>query len=202
VQGHDKVWVATRLDIARHWIATHPPAGGYRPSRMPRALFVARFGDLFEHTPRLAEIVHAAGLSEQHDSVEGLHAAFMAALDTLSGDDKIALLRAHPELAGREAAAGTLTTASTGEQARLRFNALSRVEFARVADANQRYRDMFGFPLIVALALHKTRDTVIAEMERRVSNDREAEIDTAIGQVGHIARGRLKGLLDPQAPRH
>ena len=195
IQGHDKVWVATRLDIARHWIRTHPPQGGYRPSRMPRALFVEHFGDLFEHTPQVAENVHAAGLSATEDTVDGLHAAFLKALQALSPADKLALIKAHPELAGREAAAGTLTDASTGEQARLGFNALSRAEFERVGTVNRRYREKFGFPAIVALARHATRDTVIAEMERRFENDPDTEIRNALEQIGHISHGRLKKLM-------
>jgi chitin deacetylase len=158
---------------------------------MPRALFVERFGDLYEHTPQLAEQVHRAGLSSAQDSAEGLHAAFLQALRALSRDDKLALIRAHPELAGREAAAGSLTDASTGEQGRLGFNALSRAEFDRVSDINRRYREKFGFPVVVALALHASRDTVIAEMARRIDSDLETEIGAAVEQIGHIAHGRL-----------
>jgi chitin deacetylase len=195
VQDHDKVWVATRLDIARHWVRIHPPKGGYVPSRMPRALFMEVFGDLFEHTPQIAERAHRAGLTAANDSADGLHAALMRELQAMSRDEKLALIRAHPELAGREASAGTLTAASTGEQGRLGFNALTRAELDRVSDINRRYRERFGFPVIVALARHASRDTVIAEMERRTGNDADTEIAAAIEQIGHIARGRLERKL-------
>lgn len=191
IQGHDKVWVATRLDIARHWIKTNPPAGGLRPSRTPRALFVERFGDIFEHSPQIAECAHRAGLTVNHDTVDALHAALMHIVQSMSEAEKLALIGAHPELAGGEAAEGTLTSDSTGEQGRLGFTALSRDEFARVSDINRRYRDKFDFPCIVALALHAKRDTVIAEMERRISNDVKSEIENALEQIGHITRGRL-----------
>lgn len=191
VQDHDKVWVATRLDIARHWIRTNPPRGGYVPSRMPRALFVERFGDVFEHTPQIAERAHRAGLSAAHDTADGLHAALMRAVQAMTRDEKLALIKAHPELAGREAATGALTGDSTSEQGRLGFTALTHAELGRVSDVNRRYRDKFGFPVIVALARHATRDTVIAEMERRVANDADTEIANALEQIGHIARGRL-----------
>jgi chitin deacetylase len=192
VQDHDRVWVATRLDIARHWIRTHPPQGGYVPSRMPRALFVERFGDLFEQTPQIAERTHRAGLSAAADSADGLHAALMREVEAMSRDEKLALIKAHPELAGREATAGTLTDASTGEQGRLGFDALTRTEFDRVGDINRRYREKFGFPAIVALARHASRDTIIAEMERRIANDPDTEIANALEQVGDIVRGRLE----------
>jgi chitin deacetylase len=191
VTGHDKVWVATRLDIARHWIRMHPPDGGYRPSRMPRALFVERFGDIFEHTPAVAERAHRAGLSAADDTADGLHTTLMGVVRAMAGDEKLALIRAHPELAGREAAAGMLTGESTGEQGRLGFTALSRAEFDQVSDINRRYRDKFAMPLIVALALHDDRGSVISEMERRVGNDKENEIATAIEQISHIAGSRL-----------
>jgi chitin deacetylase len=117
------------------------------------------------------------------------------AVRTAPAEKQLALIRAHPELAGREAVAGTLTADSTSEQGRLGFTALTRAELDRVARANRAYREKFGFPCIVALRLHGTRDTVIAEMERRVDNDRVAEIAAALEQVGYIARGRLDKLV-------
>jgi OHCU decarboxylase len=191
VMSHDKVWVTTRLDIARHWISHHPPAGGYKPSHLPRALFVEVFGDIFEHTPAIAERAHRAGLATVDDTADGLHTTLMGIVRAMSRDEKLALIRAHPELAGREAAAGTMTGDSTGEQGRLGFNVLSRAELDRVSDINRRYREKFGMPLIVALALHADRASVMSEMERRIDNDMEAEIVNAIEQIGHITKARL-----------
>ena len=191
VQSHDKVWVATRLDIARHWIRTHPPQGVYIPSAMHRGLFVERFGDIFEHSPHIAESAHRAGLDASHDTADGLHKALVAAMLRLDRDDKLTLIRAHSELAGKLALDGQLTADSTSEQGRLGFTQLSRAEFDRVSEINRRYREKHGFPVIVALALHPTRDTVIAEMERRIANGTDAEITAALDQVGHITRGRL-----------
>src|SRR5262245_7424102 len=84
VQAHDRVWVATRLDIARHWIATHAPAGGYVPSRMPRALFVERFGAPIAGWPAVAEAAHRAGLDSRHDTAQGLHDALVRAMHGLA----------------------------------------------------------------------------------------------------------------------
>jgi OHCU decarboxylase len=191
VRSHDRVWVATRLDIARHWVKEHPPAGGYKPSQMHRALFVECFGDIYEHTPQIAERTHLSGLGPHHDTLEGLQAAMLATMKAMSREEKLALIRAHPELAGKLALDGQLTADSSSEQGRLGFVALSRAEFDKVSDINRRYREKHAMPVIVALALHKTRDTVIAEMERRIANDTEAEIATALDQIGHIAKGRL-----------
>ncbi|MGJ5080680.1 allantoinase PuuE [Bradyrhizobium sp. HKCCYLS3013] len=191
ITGHDKVWVATRLDIARHWIRTHPPAGVWRPSQMSRVLFVERYGDIFEHSPEIADRAYRAGLSAFDDAADALHTTLMNVVRAMSRDEKLKLIRAHPELAGREALAGEMTNDSIGEQGRLGFTALSRAEFERVADINRRYRDKFGMPLIVALALHADRPSVIAEMERRIGNDMDTEIANAIDQIGHITRARL-----------
>jgi OHCU decarboxylase len=195
VQERDKVWVTTRLDIARHWVRAHPPRGGYVPSRMPRALFVERFGEIFEHAPQIAERAHRAGLSAAQDTADGLHAALMRVVRAMSQDEKLALIKAHPELAGREAAAGSLTQDSTSEQGRLGFTVLTRAELDRVSDINRRYCEKFGFPVIVALARHATRDTVIAEMEQRIANDADTEIANALEEIGHITHGRLARKL-------
>jgi len=191
VRNHDRVWVATRLDIARHWVKHHAPAG-LVPSRMHRALFVEQFGDLFEHTPEIAERAHRAGIDASHDTADGLHAALVATMQAMPRDEKLALIRAHPELAGRLAIEGTLTADSTSEQSRLGFTSMSREEFDKVAGINRRYREKHGIPVIVALARHQSRDTAIAEMENRIANTTEAEIAAAIEQIGHISRNRLK----------
>jgi len=135
------------------------------------------------------------GLTAEHDAPESLHAAFMQTVQAMTHDEKLALIKAHPELAGREAAGGMLTSDSTSEQGRLGFTALSRAELERISDINRRYREKFGFPCIVALALHGTRDTVIAEMDRRVSGDVQTELANALEQIGHIARRRLDERL-------
>jgi 2-oxo-4-hydroxy-4-carboxy-5-ureidoimidazoline decarboxylase len=159
---------------------------------MPQHEFRATLGEVFEHSPWVAE---RAWARRPFGSVDALHNAMLDAVRTAPAEKQLALIRAHPELAGREAAAATLTADSTSEQGRLGFTALTRAELDRVARANRAYREKFGFPCIVALRLHGTRDTVIAEMERRVDNDRIAEIAAALEQIGHIARGRLDKLV-------
>jgi OHCU decarboxylase len=198
VAGHERVWITTRLNIARHWIRTHPPVGGYKPSLSPRALFVERFGELFEHSPMVVERAHQAGLTSAEDTPIGLHNALMRVVRGFNRQEKLTLIKQHPELAGREATAGALTDASTSEQGRLGFMSLARSEFVQVNDINRRYREKFGFPVIVALALHSNKSTVIAEMENRLANDEETEIANALDQIGHIARERLNKILSAQ----
>jgi hypothetical protein len=131
VKAHDHVWVATRLDIARHWIKTHPPAGGYVPSKLPHGLFVERFGDIFEHTPQIAERAHRAGLSAANDTAEGLHAALVKVMHAMSRDEKLTLIKAHPDLAGRLAMAKQMTGDSIREQGSAGLDRLTADELAR-----------------------------------------------------------------------
>lgn len=163
-----------------------------RLNAMPQAEFRAALGEVFEHSPWVAE---RAWARRPFASMDALHAAMIAAVGAAGVDEQLALIRAHPELAGREAAAGTLTADSTSEQGRLGFTTLSRTEIERVTRANAAYRARFGFPCIVALRLHATRESVIAEMERRAGGERAAEIAAALEQIGHIVRGRLDKLL-------
>jgi len=156
--------------------------------------FAEVFGGVFEHSPWVAERVAPR---RPFATMAALHDAMMREVRSATIEEQLALLRAHPELAGREATAGDLTPDSTSEQGRLGFTALAREEFERVADINRRYRERFGFPCIVALRLHETRASVITEMARRAEGVREDEIAAAIEQVGHITRGRLARLVSP-----
>jgi OHCU decarboxylase len=156
-----------------------------------RDAFVARFGGVFEHSPWVAE---RAWRRRPFVSLDALHAAMMAAVHEAPREEQLALVRAHPELAGREATEGALTADSSSEQGRLGFTRLSRDEFERMARLNRAYREKFGFPCIVALRLHASRGSVMQEMEQRVGNDAGTELKNALEQIGHIARGRLERL--------
>jgi 2-oxo-4-hydroxy-4-carboxy-5-ureidoimidazoline decarboxylase len=151
--------------------------------------FVALLGGVFEHSPWVAQQAFAA---RPFSSIGALHAAMMAAVRAAGAERQLALIRAHPELAGAEAEEGRLTADSSGEQARLGFNRLSREEFVRMAQLNRQYREKHGFPCIVALRLHATRAGVMAEMESRIGNDTAAELCAALEQIGHITQGRLQ----------
>jgi 2-oxo-4-hydroxy-4-carboxy-5-ureidoimidazoline decarboxylase len=159
------------------------------PSSLGKSDFVARFGGVFEHSPWVAE---RAWQQRPFASLDELHRAMLAAVEAASREEKLVLIRAHPELAGGEA----LTVASTSEQARLGFHRLSKNELEQMNDLNRSYRDKFGFPCIVALKLHRDRHSVMAEMARRLKNPPQDEIRNALEQIGHIARGRLEKMLN------
>ena len=153
--------------------------------------FVARLGGVFEHSPWVAQ---RAWRRRPFRSLDELHRAMMQVVSEASREEQLALVRAHPELAGREAKEGSLTVDSSGEQGRLGFVALSKAELQKMAELNARYGAKFGFPCIVALRLHATRQSVMEAMEKRLGNSREQELNTALEQIGHIARGRLEKL--------
>jgi 2-oxo-4-hydroxy-4-carboxy-5-ureidoimidazoline decarboxylase len=151
--------------------------------------FVALLGGVFERSPWVAQQAFAA---RPFASVDDLHKAMMSVVGAAGRQQQLALVRAHPELAGAEASAGSLTVDSSSEQARLGFTRLSREELLRMAELNRRYREKHGFPCIVALRLHATRASVFQEMKKRVDNTTEAELQAALEQIGHITRGRLE----------
>ena len=194
VQSHPDVWIARRIDIARHWAATHPPLTAERPSAMDRAEFVRRFGDIFEHSPWIAEGAWALELGPAHDSASGLHNALARVFRSADPDRRLGVLRAHPDLAGRLAAARALSEASTGEQARGGLDNLGPAEQATFAELNRRYVARFGFPFILAVRDHD-KAGILAAFRRRVENEPETEFAEACRQVERIALLRLQQML-------
>ena len=159
---------------------------------MEKPAFMAALGAVFEHSPWIAEEAYAA---RPFASLDGLHETMMCVLRNAPKDRQLAMLCAHPELAGREAQEGTMTDSSTSEQGRLGFDALTKDELARMTALNRLYREKFGFPCMIALRRHATRDTVMAEHERRLGRDRDPEIATCIDQIAIITHGRLLKLF-------
>jgi OHCU decarboxylase len=155
--------------------------------------FVERFGGVFEHSPWVAQ---RAWSRKPFRSVDALHEAMMQVIAQAKKEEQLALVRAHPELAGAQAKEGTLTVDSSSEQGRLGFTRLTREELNRMSKLNRGYREKHGFPCIVALRLHATRDSVTAEMERRLANDSDTEMKNALEQIGHITRGRLAKVFN------
>jgi OHCU decarboxylase len=191
VQQHEGVWVATRLDIARHWARHHLPPEALKPSHMPRALFLERFGDVFEHTPAIAEAAHRARFTSAQDSAEGLHAALERAMMDLPDAAKMALIRAHPDLAGKLAAAKLLTGDSTAEQASAGLDRLTPDEKARFTALNEAYLSRFGFPFIMAVK-GRTKAEILDAFARRLANDADAEFNAALAEISRIVRLRLE----------
>lgn len=193
-RSHEGVWFASRLDIARHWAAEHPFQPRTRPSQMDRAAFVARFGGVYEHSPFIAERVWDAEMGAVHDTPGGL-AGRMAQMFRASGDDeRLGVLQAHPDLAGKLALAKRLTADSTAEQASAGLDALTDAERAEFTRLNDAYVAKHGFPFIIAVRDHD-KAGILSAMQARVDNDTATERATAEAQVTRIATLRLKEIL-------
>lgn len=193
-RGHEGVWFARRIDIARHWADTHPPAVFERPSEMTRERFVALYGGVFEHSPWVAEGAWALEFGPAHDCAAGVHSALCRAFRAAPDERRLGVLRAHPDLAGKLAAAKRLTAESTSEQASAGLDALTDEERARFTELNAAYAERFGFPFIIAVRDHD-RASILAAFERRLGQSRETELAEACRQVERIALFRLRDLL-------
>lgn len=154
---------------------------------LDHAAFVARYGALFEHSPWVIE--RAAAQRPFAD----LHAGLMAVVMAASAEEQLALIRAHPELAGKAAIDRTLTEASAAEQASAGLDRLTAEEFARFHALNAAYRERFGFPFIICVRL-TDKAGILAAMERRLAHDRDQEVAAALEQIGEIVRLRLEDL--------
>ncbi|RDL50655.1 Uric acid degradation bifunctional protein PucL [Ensifer sp. M14] len=158
-----------------------------------RDAFVSRFGGVFEHSPWVAERAYdraaATGLSAGN-----VHSALCQAFRAGLPRERLAVLRAHPDLAGKLAIAGKLTADSTAEQASAGLDRLSAEEHGRFTALNEAYTQKFGFPFIIAVK-GLTKNDILASFERRIDNSTEEEFETACAQVEKIARLRLQSML-------
>jgi 2-oxo-4-hydroxy-4-carboxy-5-ureidoimidazoline decarboxylase len=150
-----------------------------------RQAFVDLYGELFEHSPWVVE--RAADRLPLQD----LHSGLMQVVHDATPNEQLALIRAHPELAGKAAVDGSLTEASAAEQASAGLDRLTQAEFDRFHALNAAYAQKFGFPFIICVRL-TDKAGILAAMERRLGNDRDTEIATAIGEIGEIVRLRLE----------
>ena len=157
---------------------------------LDRSGFVAALADIFEHSPWIAERAYEA---RPFASVDELHRAMLRVVQSASRDEQLALIRAHPELAGRAMVRNEMTPDSTKEQSDAGLTSCSPEEYRRLVDLNARYNTKFGFPFILAVKGYD-RGGVIAEFARRVERDVDTEFAEALKQIATITRFRLEGM--------
>jgi 2-oxo-4-hydroxy-4-carboxy-5-ureidoimidazoline decarboxylase len=160
-------------------------------NRMSLDDFRQALGGVFEHSPWITERAWAA---RPFASLEALHAAMMRVVHDASREEQLALLRAHPDLAGRAAPAGNLSAASRAEQSSAGLDRLTDEELERFGRLNAGYREKFGFPFIIAVRTHD-KTVILAAFERRLGNTVAGEVEAALGQVSDITRLRLDALV-------
>jgi len=159
---------------------------------MDRAAFVEKFGGIFENSPWVAE---QAWESRPFASLDAMHAAMAGVAKNAPAPLQLALLQAHPDLAGKEAQAGAMTASSVAEQASAGLSALSKDEMAEISALNAAYRKKFGFPFIIAVRMH-TKEGIFFEFRRRLHNDTQTEFANDLQNVTIITRLRLNKLLE------
>lgn len=160
--------------------------------------FVAALGALFEHSPWVAAHAwHARPFA----SIDDLYAALCRAMYDAPADQHLALIQAHPDLAGKLVLAGELTPESTKEQSSVGLDQLSPDEWATFTQLNQEYRSRFGFPFVVCVREH-TKNSILANFAARLQHTREEEMRTALGEIAKIAHLRLLDLVPTRENAH
>ena len=152
--------------------------------------FIRRYGGIYEHSPWVAERAWDLLVSER--DLE-LAEAMARAVDEASDEKKLALIRAHPDLAARASVRAKLTAESVDEQASAGIDRCTPAEFERFNELNDRYRQTFGFPFVMAVR-GSNRHAILAAFEERLANDAAAEFAKAIAEIHKIARLRLAAL--------
>jgi 2-oxo-4-hydroxy-4-carboxy-5-ureidoimidazoline decarboxylase len=160
-------------------------------NRLSAPAFATALGHVFEHSPWVAE---RASKKRPFDSIDALHQTMVSALRAAPATSQIALLRAHPELAGKAALRGELTADSTLEQSGAGLSQCSAEELTRLTALNAAYKAKFGFPFILAVKGYD-RAGILREFARRVEREPSAEFEEALEQVARISRFRLDALL-------
>ncbi len=149
--------------------------------------FVAALGPLFEGSPWIAA---ATWPVRPFASIDQLYQALCAAMYAAPVEQQIALIQAHPDLAGKAAIAGELSAESAREQSSAGLSQLTPAEFATFTQRNQAYREMFGFPFVICAREHNPT-SILEQFAARLEHTRAHEIATALGEIAKIARLRL-----------
>ncbi|MCG7599582.1 2-oxo-4-hydroxy-4-carboxy-5-ureidoimidazoline decarboxylase [Halomonas sp. McH1-25] len=161
-----------------------------RPSTLDRDAFVSHYGDIYEHSPWVAELAWDAGLDQAQDTPAGLAELMGRILREAPAERQLDVIRAHPDLAGKAAKQGELTADSTREQAGAGLDQCSAEEFERFHRHNEAYKARFGFPFVMAVK-GSDRHRILAAFETRLEHTPAEERRTAIEQINRIARFRL-----------
>lgn len=165
------------------------------PHKLDRASFVARYGDIYEHSPWIAEQAWDKGLGTEHATPQGLAKAMGDILEQADAERQLEVIRAHPDLAGKVALAGGLTDDSTREQAGAGLDQCTPEELLRFERLNEAYKARFGFPFVLAVK-GNDRHAILAAFEQRLDNSPDDERRTAIEQIKRIARLRLEDRVE------
>ncbi len=158
---------------------------------MDKTAFIDKFGGVYEHSEWIAAQAYDDGADPQ--DVEALAQVMRRIVEEAGEDAQLALLRAHPDLAGKLAKSGALTEESTSEQAGAGLDQCSEAEFAEFTQLNTAYKEKFDFPFILAVK-GRNRQEILENFRTRIHNTRAVEFREALDQVHQIARLRLEAM--------
>jgi len=164
-----------------------------QPSSLDRDTFVTAFADIYEHSPWVAEQAYDQGVDETLDEIEVLHQRMSDVLLSAPRETQLALINAHPDLAGKAAVRGELTASSTSEQAGAGIQDCTPEEFARFTELNDAYKARFGFIFIMAVK-GSNRHQILAAFEERMHNSQDQEFTRALAEINKIALFRLQAM--------
>ncbi|VVN65967.1 2-oxo-4-hydroxy-4-carboxy-5-ureidoimidazoline decarboxylase [Pseudomonas fluorescens] len=164
-----------------------------KPSTLGREAFVEAFADIYEHSPWVAEKAYDLGQDASIEQIETLHQRMSDILLSADYASQLALINAHPDLAGKAAVQGQLTAASTQEQSGAGIHQCTAEEFQRFTELNEAYKAKFAFPFIMAVK-GSDRHQILAAFETRIHNSADAEFKCALAQINKIALFRLLTL--------
>lgn len=159
--------------------------------------FCHLFHNVIECWPQAADAIVAA-TARPFATIAAVTDAFLQYIDALPDTDRIQILRLHPDLAGRLAAAGELTAESTAEQRQAGLTQLTVAEASELRRLNDEYRDRFGFPFVICVRQTNRYEAIVAGLRRRLQNTVEEEISAGTAEVRQICRLRVESLLMEQ----
>ncbi|OUS34091.1 OHCU decarboxylase ['Osedax' symbiont bacterium Rs2_46_30_T18] len=163
------------------------------PSKMDKTAFIQSFGGIYEHSSWVAEAAYQQGVLGLHNQIESLHQLLATEVAAASKHEKLALINAHPDLAGKAAVAGELTAESTAEQASAGISNCSPAEYSQFTELNDAYKTKFSFPFIMAVKGSNTQK-ILSAFTRRLEHSVEQEFNQALQEIDKIALLRLQEL--------
>lgn len=171
------------------------------PASLTHEAFVALFGSIYEHSSWVAERTWHTGIKEHHSVIETLGTAMAKTLDEATDEEKLQLIRAHPDLAGKAAMQGELTNDSTEEQSSAGLDQCTAEELVRFQTMNDEYKEKFDMPFIMAVR-GSNRHQILAGFEERLPNECDVELKRALQEINRIALLRLTTFAAADYPRN
>jgi OHCU decarboxylase len=195
IKAFQDIWIAKRIEIAEHWIKHHPcKTPDVVPYNLEKKSFLSIFGNVFENSCWIAERAFEKEVSPTMNTAVGLHAALCLQFRLASREEKLNVLREHPDLAGKLSLTKKLTKESEQEQKSAGLNNLTERDLVEFNELNDSYTAKFKHPFIMAVS-GSSKEKILQSFRNRIQNSPEDELKKACEQVEKIALIRVKEIL-------